>query len=387
MKRLVVIVVIMLSSVNVSGIRRSQAATSSEFDHSLIGVVSAGDGVPVAGTLIKPRPIIGTLGLDQRVIITGRNEDSTWVRVHSHLGYGYVPTTAFAIRGDLERLPIVAGDLPVEVLPKATAPDDPEKYPVLPVVTEHTREIFQQGLQKGNRATVFSKVGDCMTADVNLFLGRFGSNAYNLGKYQDLQNVITYFKQESPRKGAVNSFRAASIATHTGFNVSSVEDALWIMSPLCADGESPLNCEYRLSKPSVAVIMFGTNDIGSLSPVEFDFFMRLVTFDTIDHGIIPLLSTFPGYPGREERTHLMNQIIYEVGRDYDVPVMNLWLALQPLPGNGRNPKSMYLSWNPEMRTSDFTPYSLQFGHTMRNLITLQALDILRREVLLGTVGG
>src|SRR5258706_6990659 len=277
MKCLIVVLVIMFSSM--SGMQRSHAAPSSEFEHILIGVVSAGDGVPLAGTLTKPRPIIGTLGLDQRVIITGRNEDSTWVRVHSQLGYGYVPTKAFAIRGDLERLPVVAGDLPVEMLPKPIAPDDAQKYPVLPVVTEHTREIFQQGLQKGNRATIFSKVGDCMTADVNLFLGRFGSNAYYLGKYQDLQNVITYFKKDAPRQGAANSFRAASIATHTGFNVSSVEDPLWVMSSLCADGETPLSCEYRLTMPSVAVIMFGTNDIGSLSPVEFDYFLRLVTFD------------------------------------------------------------------------------------------------------------
>jgi hypothetical protein len=62
-------------------------------------------------------------------------------------------------------------------------------------------------------------------------------------------------------------------------------------------------------------------------------------------------------------------------------VLNLWLALQPLPDHGRNPKSMYLSWVPNHLTSDFTDSNLKYGHTMRNLVTLEALDVLWKEVI------
>jgi hypothetical protein len=129
-------------------------------------------------------------------------------------------------------------------------------------------------------------------------------------------------------------------------------------------------------------MMFGTSDVVNLSLQEFDFYMRLVIHDTIARGVVPIMSTFPGDPYYEAKTHQINQIIFEVAREYDVSVMNLWLALQPLPYHGRNPNSMYLSHQTTTDVSNFSKANLQWGSTMRNLLTLQSLDVLWRGLIL-----
>jgi hypothetical protein len=380
MRRIVLFSVMVLSFIG--GLQPAEATVPAPlYERSRSATVKAREGVAVMATWDANADSAGTLFPGDRLLVEGRNDDGSWLRVHTYLGYGYIPASALEIQGDVQRLPVVEGNLPATILPDPVAPNDPVKYPILPEITDYTREIYQRGLKQGNRPQVFSKVGDCMTADLNLFLGRFGTDKYNLREYTYLQDVIDFYSQLAPREGIPNSFRLQSFATETGFNASSVVDPTWLPGKVCARGDTPLSCEYRLSKPSIAIIMFGTNDIQTLSPVEFDFFLRLVTFDSIDHGVIPLLSTFPGYPGREDRSHLINQIIVQVARDYDVPLLNLWLVLQPLPDHGRNPKSMYLSWNPQRLTSDFSESNLKYGHTTRNLVTLQALDRLWKEII------
>ncbi|HVO42549.1 MAG TPA: SGNH/GDSL hydrolase family protein, partial [Aggregatilineales bacterium] len=179
-----------------------------------------------------------------------------------------------------------------------------------------------------------------------------------------------------------NSFEGLSEAAHTGFTAESVEDPIWSDPKTCLESETPLACEFRHSKPGVVLIMFGTNDVTNLTAVQFDFFLRLIVHDSVTAGIIPLLSTFPGDPAHARKSMVLNQIVFDVARDYDVPVMNLWAAIQPLPGNGRQPASAYLTRPPNTSVASFTDASLKYGYTMRNLITLQALDILYQGVIL-----
>jgi len=382
MRRLiaVTVLVIVIGAVLVSSdVSPSTAANTSAFEQTLSGTFA---GSVVYMRVGKTAPQAGRLDPGDRVLVIGRNGDGAWLRIKSPLGNGYVPAGAVKLRGDVKRLPVVSDSLPVSTLPPQQPVSDTQQFPVLPTISPYAREIYQRGLKAGNRPDVFSKVGDCMTADLDLFLGRFGTNSYRLGKYTNLQPLINYYRKTEPRPGTRNSFLAQGLATHTGFNASSVEDPTWANPRYCARGETPLACEYRLSKPSVAVIMFGTNDITVMKPAEFDFYLRLVVFDTIDRGIIPLLSTFPGDPYREQETHRFNQIIFQVARDYDVPVMNLWAALQPLPYHGRNPRSMYLSRALYTRVSFFTDSELRWGYTLRNLLTLESMDRVWREVIL-----
>jgi hypothetical protein len=352
--------------------------TLSAADSELLGVVVR--GVHLTATALDETSH-KTLGRGQRLIVDGRDQDNQWLHVQSELGAGYVVSSAVKLTGDVNQLPIVDSNLPQIALPDSTPVDDPSQYPIMPQVPAFTHELYRRGLAMGNRRDVFAKAGDCMTADNQLFLGKFGEGQYNLGAYGSLKDVIDYYSRVPVTNWQGNSLVAHSQAAITGFNVITVEDPTFADPAPCNNGETPLSCEYRLVHPSVAIIMFGTNDVIDLNASQFNFYLRLVVLDTVKAGVIPLLSTFPGVPGVSPKSNQFNQIIFQVARDYQVPVMNLWLALQPLPGHGRNPDSVYLSRLNDTNVSSFEQDNLRYGYTLRNLVTLQSLDIIWRGVI------
>jgi hypothetical protein len=97
--------------------------------------------------------------------------------------------------------------------------------------------------------------------------------------------------------------------------------------------------------------------------------------DALDAGVVPLLSTFPMRPEDPEKTLLLNRIVVAVARDYRIPVMNLFRALESLPGRGVDPNdTIHLSVPPDGRTDVLDDAHLRFGFPVRNLVTLQALQ-------------
>ena len=152
---------------------------------------------------------------------------------------------------------------------------------------------------------------------------------------------------------------------------------------VCQADEGPLACEYRLVKPSVALIMLGTNDVVSTSDANFEADMRQVIELTIADGIVPVLSTIPplfrtGLDGRSEQ---LNVIIVRLAREYDIPLWDYWSALQGLPNSGMGPDGVHPNWAPAGHSSDFTPQYLQYGMVVRNLTALYVLDAIWRQVI------
>ena len=107
---------------------------------------------------------------------------------------------------------------------------------------------------------MLSKVGDCMTASPN-FLAPFSieGGKYDLGQYADLQTVIDYFSSATVSQN-YTALTNPGLATTTGYTTVSVQDPIWADPAVCDANESPLGCEYRVSNPAFALIMFGTND-------------------------------------------------------------------------------------------------------------------------------
>lgn len=244
-------------------------------------------------------------------------------------------------------------------------------YPIIPNPTPRVYGIFAHGQQLGRDPHIVSKAGDCNSADW-MFLHAFGSAQYQLGKYATLQHVVDQFAA---------SFDQRTYAAHNGLNVLAVHDPLWANAEACEAGETPLQCEYRVHNPSVAVIMFGTNDLLVLTPEQFDQHLRRTVHETIQAGIIPLLSTFPRYLQHPERSILYNQMVVRVALDFNIPLINLWLALEPLPGHGIDDDGFHLN-GPITGAGDFTnEANLQTGYPMRNLVTLQTLDTIWRDVI------
>jgi hypothetical protein len=121
--------------------------------------------------------------------------------------------------------------------------------------------------------------------------------------------------------------------------------------------------------------MFGTNDVNTTDLATYDYYLRSIISQTLDAGIIPILNTFPTRPENPDKTNRLNQIVVKAAQDYDVPLVNLNRALASLPNQGVNPDdTTHLSAPPDKRVDVFTKENLQYGFTMRNLVTLQALD-------------
>jgi hypothetical protein len=77
---------------------------------------------------------------------------------------------------------------------------------------------------------------------------------------------------------------------------------------------------------------------------------------------------------------LYNQVVVQIALDYEIPLMNLWLALEELPNHGLNSDGRHLSV-PITSSGDLSGDNLQRGYPMRNLVTLQTLDAVWREVI------
>jgi hypothetical protein len=250
-------------------------------------------------------------------------------------------------------------------------------YPVIPTSIGRADTIFQHGQSLGRNPRVISRVGDCNSVEW-LFLQPFGHDQYDLGRYAYLQDVVDHFS---------DSFASKTYAAHNGLNARAVLDPLWSNPAVCLEGESPLQCEYRLHNPSVAVIMFGSNDMLVLTPAQFDQGLRRVVYETMQAGIIPVLSTFPRYIALPDRSILFNQIVVRVALDFNIPLTNLWLALEPLPDHGIDDDGYHLN-GPLTRAADFSSEpNLQTGYPVRNLITLQTLDVIWRDVVAVTKEG
>jgi hypothetical protein len=259
---------------------------------------------------------------------------------------------------------------------------DLTEYPILPEVTENTQLIYALGQELGNIPNRFSKVGDCMTASEE-FLHPFGTGDYDLGEYEDLQSVVEYFSAPARDEGfEENSFNNIGLATQSGFNTATLVDPLFADPNWCPSNEGSLACEYRVTRPAFSLIMLGTNDVMFFEASDFDFAIRNIVLDTIEAGIVPILYTFPKRPEFPEKVQEFNQIIVKVALDYDLPLINLWLAIDGLPDNGVDPLDpIHLSEPEDGETANFTAEDLEFGYPMRNLITLQTLDILLKSLI------
>lgn len=243
------------------------------------------------------------------------------------------------------------------------SPDTWQNMPIVPEVGDRVLAIYRKGLELGNNPRAFSKVGDCGSTPA-WFLGNFdlSEKYYSLGDHQYLKPIIQEFQ---------GSFERTSLAAKSGFNASSIFAPIWANREYCQPGESPLECEYRTHRPMFAIITLGTNDIWHQE--DFEPQMRKIIETSIENGIIPILST---KADNLEGDHYINATIAKLAIEYDIPLWNYWLAVQPLPNHGLQKDGAHLTWGP---TKFDDPQALQTAWTIRNLTALQVLDVVWQE--------
>lgn len=321
--------------------------------------------------------IVGMLVPKAKVILEARDSETAWMLARTTDGSvrGWVESRFLDFTNDkgTPKLPVSR-----EIMFVQGAAGDEKTYtaiklnnhPIIPISTGTARKIFKRGQQLEHDPTTISKIGDCIS-DNRHFLSPFGWNEYNLGSYTQLQAVIDQFSV---------SLANDSLAAYDGLVTTAVLDPLFANPLACQPGETPLRCEYRVHNPSVAIIMFGAQDLLFTIPEDFDRNLRQIVHETIQAGIVPILSTFPGNLQQWNNAILFNQIVVQIAHDYDIPLMNLWLALDGLPSHGLNADGRHLS-PPITHSGDLTPANLQRGYPLRNLVTLEALDFVWRNAM------
>lgn len=245
-------------------------------------------------------------------------------------------------------------------------------------VIERARLIYTVGQALGNRANVFSKVGDSISVSAS-FLGPVGEGRYQLGDYGFLQPVIDHFSSATARLG--NSFQNRSLAAGEGWAAWAALDPQFADAALCSPGETPLACEYRLTRPAFALIMFGTNDVGYRSAAEFEYDLRRIIDVSELAGVVPILSTIPERPDVPAQVARFNQIIASVAEARMTPLWDYHSALSGLPNSGLAWDNVHPSSPPEWYAdaADFRSHNLMYGYVIRNLTALQVLNSVWRQ--------
>jgi hypothetical protein len=270
-------------------------------------------------------------------------------------------------------VPVVSTQTPLPIatatplLPTPTfAPGAWMEQPVIPVFSETARLIFQRGLELARDPDSFSKAGDCEST-TGWYLAEFDGDppTYRLGGYAYLQTTIDYY---------AGSFKRESLAVRRGANTSSLLTALWADPAQCRSGESMLACEFRVHNPSIVLIAVGSNDVVNVD--NFEEQMRRIIDYTISEGIVPILST---KADNFEGDHRINNIIARLAYEYEIPLWNFWLAVQPLPNHGLSSDGVHLTFAGNLFDD---PVNMQKAWPWRNLTALQVLDAARQALVL-----
>lgn len=345
------------------------------------------------GCRVRLRETPGTAGrfitwLDGNVAFTatGRSEDGGWLQVElkndSRNRRGWLSRQFTDLREvDVSSLPVTGVAIEATGVPAQLASNITTSG-YISGVTAKAREIYLRGQELGNRPNVFSRVGDSITASP-YFLTPFGSGSFDLGDYHNqLIEVTNYFLASNARGGA-NAFANASLAAGNGWGADRILQPGYSAPDLCGS-DPPLVCEYRIVKPAIAIIMIGTNDSGGVAPGEYEANLRRIVEISIEMGVIPVLSTIPpklNDAWNNARAIEWNGIITMVARQYDIPLIDLNAAMQLAPNQGIGRDGIHPSVPPDNATGRLTAENLRYGYTIRNLVTLQALDAIWRLVM------
>ncbi len=290
---------------------------------------------------------------------------------------------------------------------------NPADLPIIPTIDAplkaRLQAILADGATKGNRADVFAKVGDSITYSFE-YLHGVGCGVENLASHSTLTTTIAYFRSTTfpesyataiegekqvthcpPTSNALNRVSAAAVVGWGAQNALEPVDTT--VHPECNNGEIALDCELRLLKPGIALIMFGTNHIGIGLDSNFQASLTSVVDAVIAQGVIPVLSTIPARLDQPNGVPLTpfvdeaNRQIIAVAEDRQVPLWNFWRALQDpaMVNQGLKTDNVHpntFGWDFNMPGSvDFSTEGLRYGYNQRNLTALQVLAKLKTIVI------
>ena len=258
-----------------------------------------------------------------------------------------------------------------------------------PVVASHLEKVASRGERLGNRPGVLAKIGDSITTSPS-FLQALACSRPRLGSWSELRETLGFFGRTSVPAGSEearcpvsNSYSRLGVAAVPGWR--AVDALLPPESfPEC-DGLPAVDCELKLLHPSVALIMFGTNDLEDFPATQFRLDLARLARLVSTAGTIPVLSTIPPRARQpfSQRVAQFNAEIAALAENRALPLWNYWRQMvEPgVPNSGLGLDGVHPSaLCPPCTAIDFRGAGLQQGYALRNLGALRVLDRLRRQV-------
>ena len=299
----------------------------------------------------------------QTYTVLAQTPDGQWVKIASS-PEAWVYAQYGTFTGSLKDVG-VEGAAPALEVPAQVVSSTPAVLPPLPEISARAREIYQLGLSLGNNPRAFAKVGDC-NSTTPYFLAAFDNpGSYRLGtQYAALEETIRQF---------AGYFARNSQAVQVGFSTTSVLSSQWANPRACRQGETPLACEYRLIRPSIAIVSLGTNGEW-LTDQDFETGLRNIIEYSSRRGVLPILGTKSDDvegPGR------YTAIVVRLAHEYSLPLWDFRAAAASLSDRGLMSDGYHLTWGPAYFDD---PSQINTGWQVRNLTALQMLDAVWRAV-------
>jgi hypothetical protein len=329
----------------------------------------------------------GFLRAGVEVRIVERNRIGNWL----HIQRGTAPNYEYdgwVMRGYIKLDPALRySEVPVN---EQIADGDPStvgsasqkiliQVPIIPDINPLMEIVYQLGQEKGNRPNVVTKVGDSVIQNP-YYLRPFSQPDVQLGAYDYLKPAVDFFGP---------SLAESSIAAQQGMSSYVIFDPLWANPSLCLPNETPLACEYRVKQPAVAFISFGPNDVLSMTDKEFAEQMRKVVQESLNAGVIPVLTTFSTDPAYQYYPQSMNfnLRLVEVAQEFAVPIINLWLAARPLPAYGLDVDSIHYLQTGFTNIKFDSGLESWYGVGLQNLLAIRTLYELYTTLNMGQSAG
>lgn len=305
-------------------------------------------------------PTLMTLQPRTDLTAIGRTRDGGWVQVATDDDIvGWVAATYIELSGSPD-------DLPVTYTFDRAADGVPE---LDERINANLTQIAQIGRSWGNDPHRFAKIGDSITVAPH-FLTPITTQHLILDEYTHLQTVIDHFTQSG------DAFSRVSQAAAIGWTSSAVLDPTYANADVCLPDETPLDCEYRLYRPAVALIMYGTNDVAHLGVTRYEANLKQIIAISTNAGVIPILSTIPEREDYEDQVRAFNNVVRTLGYKYAVPVWDYGAALSAIAGGGLDEDGVHPSIPPRglQGSADFRARNLPYGYVIRNLTALTMLQ-------------
>ncbi len=260
--------------------------------------------------------------------------------------------------------------------------DDPVAGPVLymndrthsPITTDiadHLRSVAASNTDRDD--SVFAKIGASSTVSKQ-FMHCFSGDHVDLADHSALQPTVEWFK--TLVSDTEDAYTRESLSATVG----------WAAFHALDGDPSPLQQEVDAIEPRYAVILYGTNDIGYNNLYGYTNNMLDIVDTLLAQGVIPVLSSImprDDNPTADAKVPRYNLAVRAVAQARRIPFIDYHRELIVLPDHGLGGDDLHPSVYSPMgssRSCVFTPEGLQYGYSIRNLLTIQALDRLRQTI-------